>query len=94
MRCVFVIILCPILGVLTVVEWLMKLGVKLSTVTFGMLFDVLLVCMVIALYTKQWESAGLLMLVAIISLGIVYGNATILFLVGEMKSMINRWRGV
>ena len=88
------IIVCPIMIVLVIMEWLMKLGVKFSTVAIGLLFNVLLVCMVIAICTKQWASTGLLFLIAIIGLVFVYGNATLLYFIGEMKSRINKWRGV
>jgi len=88
------LIACPITIILVIMEWLLKLGMKLSTVVVGLFFNVILVCMIIAVCNKQWQSVGLLIIIALIGLAAVYGNATLLYLIGEMRQRITKWRGV
>ena len=80
--------------VISIMECILKLSVKLSTVVVGLFYNILLICMVIAVCTRQWESLGVLVLVAVIGLILVYGNATLLYLVGEAKSYINKLKSV
>lgn len=87
-------IACPITIILVIMEWLLKLGMKLSTVVVGLFFNVILVCMIIAVCNKLWQSVGLLIIIALIGLAAVYGNATLLYLIGEMRQRITKWRGV
>ena len=79
---------------ITVMEILLKLSVKLGTVIIGLFLNILLICMVIAVCTKQWESLGVLALAGAIGLILVYGNATLLFLLREAKAYINKVKSV
>ena len=79
---------------IAVMEILLKLSVKLSTVIIGLFLNILLICMVVAVCTKQWESLGVLVLAGAIGLILVYGNATLLFLIREAKSYINKLKSV
>lgn len=88
------LITLPIMIVISIMECILKLSVKLSTVVVGLFYNILLICMVIAVCTRQWESLGVLVLVAVIGLILVYGNATLLYLVGEAKSYINKLKSV
>ena len=84
----------PITIILGIMEWLLKLAMKLSTVVVGLFFNVIIVCVIIAVCTKQWQSAGLLIIIAWRGLAAVYGNATLLYLIGEMRQCITKLRGV
>ena len=88
------LITLPIMIVISIMECILKLSVKLSTVVVGLFYNILLICTVIAVCTKQWESVGILVLVAVIGLILVYGNATLLYLMGEAKSYISKLKGV
>ena len=93
-KIIFSVIMLPVMIVISIIECILKLSVKLSTVVVGLFYNILLICMVIAVCTKQWESLGVLVLVAVIGLILVYGNATLLYLVGEAKSYINKLKSV
>lgn len=93
-KIIFSVIMLPVMIVISTIECILKLSVKLSTVVVGLFYNILLICMVIAVCTRQWESLGVLVLVAVIGLILVYGNATLLYLVGEAKSYINKLKSV
>ena len=93
-KIIFSVIMLPVMIVISTIECIFKLSVKLSTVVVGLFYNILLICMVIAVCTRQWESLGVLVLVAVIGLILVYGNATLLYLVGEAKSYINKLKSV
>lgn len=73
---------------LVIFEWLIKLVIKIYTIASGLLINILMICMFVAICNRHWESVGLLALFVVIGLLLAYGNATILFLIGELKSHI------
>lgn len=86
------IVTLPLMIVFVMVEWLLKLSVKISTVVVGLFFNILLICMVIAICTSQWNSLGILVIVAVVGLILVYGNATLLYLIGEARAYVKKLR--
>ena len=87
------IITGPLLLLVTVMEWLFKLLLKISTVAAGLLINVLLICMFISIWTRQWILLGILTLCATIVLLLVYGETLLLYKIGEAREFIDlkRW---
>lgn len=79
------IIACILMVLIVIVEWLLKLLVKCCTIASGLLMNVLVVCMIVSIFTKQWFSLGILTGVMVLTFGLVYGHATLLFTVGEAR---------
>lgn len=86
------IIVWVLLLVLTITEWMFMVLVKISTVVVGLFFNVLLICMIIAVGTKEWKSLGILIFVATIGMLFVYGKAALLYFVSEAKADVNKLR--
>lgn len=64
---------------------MLKVLVKLSTAAVGLGINVLLVCMLVAVCTRQWVSLAVLVLMALMGLVLVYGEATILYLINKAR---------
>jgi len=92
-RVLLSIVTLPLMIVFVMAEWLLKMSVKVSTVVVGLFFNILLICMVIAICTGQWRSLGILVIVAVGGLILVYGNATLLYLIGEARAYLKKLRG-
>ena len=92
-RVLLYIVTLPLMIVFVMAEWLLKMSVKVSTVVVGLFFNILLICMVIAICTGQWSSLGILVIVAVGGLILVYGNATLLYLIGEARAYLKKLRG-
>ena len=88
-RALFRTITTPLIVVLTIMEWVLKLTMKVSTVAAGLFVNVLLICMIISIFNRHWEAFGLLVLFLVAGLVLVYGYATVLYLIGEIKACIN-----
>lgn len=86
----FKIITSPLLLLITVLEWMFKLLLKISTVAAGLLINVLLICMFIAICTRQWTSLGILLLCTAGGLLFVFWRATILYIIGEAKNWLSK----
>ena len=82
------IILRPIILIVVLIEFILKLATKASTFVIGLFINILLICMFIALCTQQWIPLGILLLVLLIGIAFVYGNATVLYLISEAKEYI------
>lgn len=80
----------PVILIFTWAEWLLKLLVKISSVATGLMINVLLVCMCICICTRQWVSLGILILCMTGGLLVVYGQATLLYLISEANVYINK----
>ena len=92
-KIILTIIMLPLMIIIVIVEWLLKLSVKISAVVAGLFFNVLFICMIIAICTSQWSSLGILAIVAVAGLMLVYGNATLLYLFSEARAYVNELRG-
>ena len=92
-RVLLFIVTLPLMIVFVMAEWLLKMSVKVSTVVVGLFFNILFICMVIAICTGQWSSLGILVIVAVGGLILVYGNATLLYLIGEARAYLKKLRG-
>lgn len=76
--------------VLTALEVGLKVLVKLCTIAVGLGINILVVCMLIAICTKQWTSLGVLAIIAAIGLVLIYGQATVLYLITEARVYLKR----
>ena len=74
-KVLYKIIVWPLILILTIVEWLLKLLIKISTIVVGLLINALLVCIFIAICTRQWISVGILVLCMASSSLLVYIQA-------------------
>ena len=88
-RALFRIITFPLIVVLTVIEWVLKLTMKVGNMAAGLFINVLLICMIISICTRHWEAFGLLVLFMVAGLVLVYGYATVLYFIGEIKACIS-----
>ena len=88
-RALFRIIISSLIVVLTIIEWVLKLTMKVGNVAAGLFINVLLICMIISLCNRHWETVGLLALFMVVGLVLVYGYATVLYLIGEIKTCIS-----
>ena len=88
-RALFRIITTPLIVVLTIMEWVLKLTMKVSNVAVGLFINVLVICMIISTFNRNWDAFGLLVLFMVAGLVLVYGYATVLYLIGEIKACIN-----
>lgn len=88
-RALFRIIISPLIVVLTIMEWVLKLTMKVGNVAAGLFINVFLICMIISICNQHWEAFGLLVLFMVAGLVLVYGYATVLYLIGEIKACIN-----
>lgn len=86
------IIMLPLMIIIEIVELLLKLIVKISTVVIGLFFNVVFICMIIAICTGQWSSLGILVIIAVAGFILVYGNATLLYLISETRTYVNKLR--
>lgn len=88
-RALFRIIISPLIVVLTIIEWVLKLTMKVGNVAAGLFINVLLFCMIISICNRHWDTFGLLALFMVVGLVMVYGYATVLYLIGEIKACIS-----
>ena len=88
-RALFRIIILPLIVVLTIIEWVLKLTMKVGNVAAGLFINVLLICMIISICNRHWDTFGLLALFMVVGLVLVYGYATVLYLIGEIKACIS-----
>ena len=88
-RALFRIITFPLIVVLTVIEWVLKLTMKVGNMAAGLFVNVLLICMIISICNRHWDTFGLLVFFMVAGLVLVYGYATILYLIGEIKACIS-----
>lgn len=87
-RALFRIIISPLIVVLTIIEWVLKLTMKVGNVAAGLFINVLLICMIISICNRHWETFGLLALFIVVGLMLVYGYVTVLYLIGEIRAYI------
>ena len=87
-KMISVIWVWPMVIVLGIIECTLKMLVKISTVAVGLGINVLLVCMLVAVCTQQWSSLGVLAVMALIGLLLVYGQATVLYLINEARGCL------
>ena len=88
-RVLFRIITFPLIVVLTVIEWVLKLTMRVGNVAAGLFINVLLFCIVIAIFNRNWNAFGLLVFCLISGMILIYSYATILYWIGEIKTNIN-----
>lgn len=82
------IIVWPLMLIFVAVEQVLRVMVKISTVAAGLFINVLLICMLVAIFTQQWVSLGILFLFMVIVSLFIFGHATILYFIGEARESI------
>lgn len=78
----------PLLQSFSIVEWLLKFLIKINAIVAWLLINVLLICMFIAICTRQWTSLGILAICMVFTLVFLYGQTTMLYLISEARVYI------
>ena len=84
------VLIWPLELIITILESLLKLVIKIATVASGLLINILLICIVISICAKQWISLSILIVAAFMDIGLIYGHAILLYYIGETKEFLQR----
>lgn len=84
------VLIWPLKIIVTILEILLKLVIKINTMVSGLLINILLIYVVVSICTKQWISLGIVVAIAVMDIGLIYGQATLLYFISEAKEFIQR----
>ena len=82
------VLIWPLIIIVTIFESLLKFVIKINTMVSGLLINILLICVVVSICTKQWISLGILIVMGLMDIGLIYGQATLLHIFSEAKEFL------
>ena len=82
------VIALPVILVLTVLEILFKLLMKMESLLLGLFLLLIIVCMVIAVITSQWVSLGILAALVVVGFIAMFGVTTVSLYVEVAKETL------
>ena len=90
MRCVFKILLLPVVAILSVIKLFLEGATKLYCLVVGIAINLLVVCSVLAIITKQWFALAVFGIIFVAIMAILFSAGSIVLVLDRLKYKLLR----